>query len=167
MASERRWIVRAGGIASGLVAALLVVGVAGLLLGAPIARPWLAVLLGINAGLGRVSLDTLEAVHPIDIAVLLLAGVAFSAFWPGPGKPHRGWLSLAIGLPLAGIVVLVATGLWGRSGLMGGGLVLSILMLGDASHRPLGYLGIAANLLLLIGDFSTVGRSLPIACMSR
>ncbi len=94
--------------------------------------------------------------------MLLLTAVTFLGFWPGPGKPHKIWMGVAIALPLAGIAVLLATGLWGRSGLMGGGLVLSFLMLGDGAFRPLGFLGMAVNLLLLIGDFATVGPGVPL-----
>jgi hypothetical protein len=65
-------------------------------------------------------------------------------------------MGLASLLPLAGIAVLFATNLQGRSGLMGGGLVFSVLLLGDRTFRPLGYLGVT-NLLLLAGDFATSG----------
>jgi len=66
-------------------------------------------------------------------------------------------MGLAILLPLAAIAVLLATGLEGRSGPMDGGLVLSDLLVCSRMFRPLGYFGRAANLLLLIGDFSTAG----------
>jgi hypothetical protein len=66
-------------------------------------------------------------------------------------------MGLAILLPLAGIAVLLGTGLQGRSGLMGSGLVLSVLLIGNRTFRSLGYLGGVANLLLLIGDFATFG----------
>jgi hypothetical protein len=45
---------------------------------------------------------------------------------------------------------------------MGGGLMLSFLMLGDRACRSLGFLGIAANSLLLVGDFATAGSSVPV-----
>ncbi len=152
----------AGGLAAILAVAIFVMGIVGLAIGSPSLRPWLAVLFGINAAVGAVSLGTLRAANPVDIAVLVLTAVTFIGFWPGPGKPHKIWMGVAIALPLAGIAVLLATGLWGRSGLMGGGLVLSLLMLGDRAFRPLGFLGIAANSLLLVGDFATGGSSVPV-----
>lgn len=158
-----RWMPRVSGLAAALAALVLLVGIAGLATGTPAVRPWLAVLFGIDAGMGGVSLGSLGGIDPIDVVVLVLAGVAFAGFWPGPGKPHKPWMGLAILLPFAGIGVLVATGLWGRSGLMGGGLVLSLLMLGNPGFKRLGYLGIAANLLLLAGDFATTGRSVLVA----
>lgn len=150
---------RLGGVAAALEATLLCVGIFGLIVSSPVLQPWLAVLFGINAGLDGMSFDALSVVMAIDIVALALAGIAFAGFWPGPGKPHRIWMGLAILLPLAGIAVLLATGLSGRSGLMGGGLVFSVLLVGSRTFRPLGYLGAVANLLLLIGDFATSGAS--------
>jgi hypothetical protein len=152
-----------GGLAATLAAAILVVGVFGLAAGSSGIRPWLSVLLGINAGVGGVTLGSLRVVNIIDVAILLAAGVAFAGFWPGPGGPHKVWMGLAILLPFAGIAVLLATGLAGRSGLMGGGLVLSVLMIGSPARRVLGYLGVVANLLLLAGDFATAGPSAVVA----
>lgn len=148
-----------GAVAAFACAALLGTGIAALVVRIGGLRLWLAVLWGINASIGGVVMASLEAVNPIDVAVLLAGALAFSGFWPGPGRPHRRWMGLAIALPLVGIAVLFATGLAGRSGLMGGGLVLGSLMLGRRDLRPLGSLGIVANAALLIGDFGTVGPS--------
>lgn len=158
MAARRSWRSVAGGVSALAAAALLLVGVGGLVAVKPALRPWLAVLLGINAGLAQVSMGSLKVVNAIDVAVLALSSIAFLGLWPGPVKPHKVWMGLAVALPIAGIGVLIATGLAGRSGLMGGGLVLSALMLGDRRWRPVGVVGLAANALLLVGDFATVGR---------
>ncbi|MGW9630999.1 hypothetical protein ACWGST_09870 [Agromyces sp. NPDC055520] len=152
----------AGGIAAALVALLLLVGIIGLAFGVPGVRPWLAVLFGINGGVGGVELVSLGFVNPVDVVMLALAGLAFSGTWPGPARPHRLWMCLSILLPLAGIAVLAVTGEWGRSGLMGGGVVLSFLMLGSRQWRPVGVVGLAANLLLLTGDFATLGTRMPL-----
>jgi hypothetical protein len=157
-----RRLARTGGFAAALAAILLLIGVLGLVFGWQSLRPWLAALFGINAAVGGLSLASLRLVNPIDIALLALSCVAFLGFWPGPGKAHKVWMGLAILLPLAGIGVLLATGLWGRSGLMGGGLVLSVLMIGAPALRAAGFLGIAANLLLLVGDFATAGQPAPL-----
>lgn len=154
---NRVWLMRAAGVGAVLVAALLLVGVVGLVTGRAELRPWLTVLFGINAAIGGLSLASLRVIDAIDIAVLALAGVTFIGFWPGPGREHKFWMSLAVFLPFAGIAVLLVTGLSGRSGLMGGGLVLSFLMIAHRRFGLLGYLGIAAHLLLLVGDFATVG----------
>jgi hypothetical protein len=148
---------RVGAISAVLEVAALSFGILGLVVATPVLRLWLASLFGINAELGAMSLESLSGIRLIDIVVLALAALTFAGFWPGPGKPHKLWMDLAILLPLAGIAVLFATNLFGRSGLMGGGLVLSVLLLGDRMLRPLGYLGVVANVLLLTGDFATSG----------
>ena len=151
-----------GGIAAILVALLLLIGIAGLFFGVQGLRLWLAVLIGINSGVSAVGLDSLEGVNSVDVVALALSAVAFSGTWPGPARPHRLWMSLAILLPLAGIAVLAVTGEWGRSGLMGGGVVLSVLMLGSRQWRLIGLVGLAANLLLLVGDVVTIGTRMPL-----
>jgi len=156
----------AGGVAAFLAAATLLGGVAGLVTRSHRGRPWLAVLFGVNAGYGDVSRDTLRAVQPVDVLLLLLAGVTYTGFWPGPGVDHVVWMTLAIAQPLLGIAILLATRLWGRSGLMGGALVLSILMLVESTWTLAGWLGVTASLLLLVGDFATTGRALrPLAAV--
>ncbi len=50
------------------------------------------------------------------------------------------------------------TKLSGRSGLMGGALVLSILMLVDGASAGVAWLGLSASILLLVGDFGTTAR---------
>jgi len=153
-----------GGIAALTAAGVLLAGIVGIAAGPSGLRPWLAVLFGIDAGMGGVSMESLRAILPVDIMLLVLTATTFVGFWPGPGMPRRSWMALAIVLPVAGIAVLAATGLAGRSGLMGGLLVLSCLMLAEAASRSLGYVGLAASLLLLIGDFTTTGPQLwPVA----
>jgi hypothetical protein len=160
------WLRKLGGVGSALEATVLSVGIVGLIVASSALQPWLAVLFGINAAIHGLSLDALGVINAIDIVVLALAAIAFAGFWPGPGKPHRVWTGLAILLPLAGIAVLLVSGLQGRSGLMGGGLVLSVLLIGNETFRRLGYLGGVANLLLFVGDFATSGaRSALVASL--
>jgi hypothetical protein len=140
-----------------LGAATLLAGVAGLVTHRGRGRPWLAILFGINAGYSEVSRDTLRAVQPVDIMLLLLAGVTYAAFWPGPGADHVVWMTIAIAQPLLGVVLLLVTRLLGRSGLMGGALVLSILMAIDSPWAAAGWWGAVASALLLAGDFGTTG----------
>ncbi|HET7399668.1 MAG TPA: hypothetical protein VFJ94_14215 [Intrasporangium sp.] len=140
-----------------LAAAMLLAGIAGLVTRSPRGRPWLTVLFGINAGYGEVSPDTLRTVQPVDVLLLVLAGVTYSGFWPGPGAGHLAWIVLAIAQPVLGIAILLVTRLWGRSGLMGGALVLSFLMLIDDTWTAAGWLGVTASVLLLVGDFATTG----------
>lgn len=148
----------ASGGAAIAAAVTLLLGLAALTRHQDRLRPWLAVLLGINAGYGDVSMETLRGRRPVDVLLLLLGGAAYSGFWPGPGAPHVVWMWLAIGQPVLGVVLLLLTRYVGRSGLLGGGLVLSVLMLVDDTDVAAGVLGLVAGLLLLVGDVLTRGR---------
>lgn len=148
---------RIGGAAAFGAVGILVFGIAGLATRSAAIRPWLAVLLGIDSGTGGVSMGTLRGITAVDVLLLIFAAATFAGFWPGSGRGRQAWTGIAILLPVAGIAVLVATGLMGRSGLMGGLLVLSILLLSDRRNTSLSYIGLASSVLLLIGDFSTTG----------
>ncbi|MEA5153366.1 hypothetical protein [Raineyella sp.] len=147
-----------GGVAAVLAAAALLGGIAGMATGRSQWSPWLAVLYGYNAEYRVTSRDALRGVHTVDVALLLLAGTTYAGFWPGPGTSHIVWMTLAIAQPLLGIPLLMVTKLSGRSGLMGGALVLSILMLVDATSAMVAGLGVSASILLLVGDFGTNPR---------
>lgn len=159
-----RWRTRVGGVASLTAAALLILGIVGLYFGSPGLglRNWIVLLFQINSGIGFVPYSTLRIFNPLDVVILVLVALTFLGLWPGPGRSHRIWLSLAIALPIAGIVVLVVTGEAGRSGLMGAGIIVAALMLTSRAFRGLGYLGLLANLSLLFCDFSTSGRTIPL-----
>src|SRR5829696_1918777 len=147
-----------GGVSAVVAAATLLSGIAGMAMDRRRWSPWLAVLCGFNARYRVTSRDALRGVRGIDIALLLLAGATFAGFWPGPGSTHIVWMTLAIAQPLLGIPLLMVTKLAGRSGLMGGALVLSILMLVDGIWTGVAWLGASASLLLLVGDFGTTAR---------
>lgn len=147
-----------GGVAAVLVAATLLGGIVAMAIGQRRWSPWLAVLYGYNARYRVTSRDALRGVHAVDVALLLLAAVTYASFWPGPGNGHVVWMTLAIAQPLLGVPLLMVTKLSGRSGLMGGALVLSILMLVTGTSPPVAWLGLSASVLLLVGDFGTTAR---------
>lgn len=118
-----------GGVAAALVAATVLGGIVAMAMGQRRWSPWLAVLYGYNARYRVTSHDALRGVRAVDVALLLLAAVTYASFWPGPGMGHVVWMTLAIAQPLLGVSLLMVTQLSGRSRLMGGALVLSILML--------------------------------------
>jgi len=153
---------RVGGIAALLVAAILVVGALGLVVPAPGLglRNWLIVLIQFNSGLGPLPADALSLSNPIDIAVLAAVGVAYLGLWPGPARPHRFWMVVAVAMPFAGIVVLLVTGEAGRSAVMGAGVVVALLLAVGRAWLLAG-LGIVANGMLLIGDFATGDSPVP------
>lgn len=146
-----------GAVAAALAAALLGLGAAAAGR-ARWARSWLVVLHEVNAAPGRSSLDSLRGVRAVDVALLLLSAGAYAGTWPHLGSDHPLWLSIAIAQPLAGVPLLLATQRVGRSGLMGGALVVSLLMVVEDLWPPAGWLGVAASSLLLVGDLGTTGR---------
>jgi hypothetical protein len=119
-------------------------------------------LFAFNARYRGASRHALRGVHLIDVGLLLFAGATAAAFWPGAGTSHRVWLALAVAQPVLGIPVLMVTKLSGRSGLMGGAFVLSLLMLVGGTWPAGAWLGLAASVLLLIGDFGTTARPLRV-----
>jgi hypothetical protein len=146
-----------GGVAAALAAVTLLAGIAGLALRRRRWQPWLLVLLDINTGRPGASHEDLRSVEPVDVVLLALAGVAYAGFWPGPGERHEWWMVLAVAQPLLATAVLLVTRLAGRTGLLGGALVLSVLMVVDGEWTTAGWWGIAAAGLLLLGDLTTTG----------
>jgi hypothetical protein len=147
-----------GGVAAAVAAAVLG-GAAALAAGLRRWRPWLLVLHDVNAGRSGVTPDALRGVQPVDVVLLLLATLAYAGFWPRLGTVHPVWLALAIAQPLVGVVLLLVTRHVGRSGLLGGALVVAVLMVVEDVWRVAGWLGIAGSLLLLVGDFGTGTRT--------
>ena len=145
-----------------LVAVTLLGGVVALVKDVRPWRPWLAVLFAVHSGYRETTRDALRGARPVDVALLALASAAYGGFWPGLGTSHVWWMALAIAQPVLGIPLLVASGLQGRSGLMGGGLVLSALMVVDGTWTTAGWCGLVATGLLLVGDFGTTGRRSPL-----
>ena len=77
------------------------------------------------------------------------------AYYAAIRKSGQFWSIVALAQAILAPVLFVATQSFGRSGVMGAGLVASAVMLG--SHRfgkATAYVGILASILLLIGDFS-------------
>ena len=147
-----------GGVAAALVAALLGAGAA-LAAGTRRWRPWLVVLYEINAGRRGSTLDSLRGVRPVDVTLLVLAAAAYAGFWPRLGTDHPVWMALAIAQPVLGVPLLLATRHIGRSGLMGGALVVAVLLVVDDVWPLAGWVGAVGSCALLVGDFGTTSRS--------
>jgi hypothetical protein len=157
----------AGGVAALLAASLLLVGIAALVLGPPglELRTWLVVLFQINAGIGTLPADPLRVFNPLDVVLLVLTAAAILGIWQILPRVSRTWLYLSVGLPFAGIVLLLATHIAGRSSLMGAGFVVSLVMLRDRDLRRLGILGVVAHALLFVGDLGTGDSTQPLVAV--
>src|SRR6266511_1277169 len=157
----------AGGVAALLATSLLLVGIAALVLGLPglKLRTWLVVLLQITAGIGTLPAGPLRVFNPLDVVLLVLTAAAILGIWQMLPRVSRAWLYLSVGLPLAGIVLLLATHIAGRSSLMGAGFVVSLVMLRDRDLRRLGMLGVVANAILFVGDLGTGDSTQPLVAV--
>lgn len=155
--TDRRPLARIGGVAGSAVALILVTGIVSLALELPglRLRTWLAVLFEINTGIGSPPADPLRVANPLDVTVLALTGATIMAAWSLIPAPSRPWRLVSVALPFVGIVLLLATHLVGRSAVMGAGVVIAVAMARTPGLQPLGYLGICANALLLVGDVTT------------
>jgi len=125
-------------------------------------RNWLVVLFQINAGVGQLPAEPLRVFNPLDVVVLVLVGVTFASLWPKATRVDRILVVIATGLPFVGIAVLVVTHQAGRSSVMGAGLVVAVLMLRNhLLARKVVYLGMLANMPLLVADFATGSATRP------
>jgi hypothetical protein len=165
--ARRNWPALVGGVAALAVAVLLLIAAVSAVtavFGAPVTdgwpaqppRNWLIVLAAINAGIAGAEFDALRVLNPMDFAVLALVGLAYFGASAVAERTGRAWAAIGAALPFVGIAMLLVTGLTGRSGLMGGGVLVSVAMLRSGRFGSVvGWVGIAANLLLLAGDFGT------------
>jgi hypothetical protein len=144
-------------VAALTAALLLLLGVVGLAVSSSGLglRNWLVVLFQVNSGFGSLPTEPLRVFNGLDVAILVLVALAFVGLWPGPSRPRRVWMGIAVAAPLLGIPVLLLTELAGRSSVMVGGIIVAVLILTGRGSVFLGIAGVLANVLLLVADFAT------------
>jgi hypothetical protein len=126
----------------------------------PFQNNWLLVLFQLNAGLNGVQFDLLSVLNPLDLAILALVATMYLGLYAALEKTSRILSLIAAIQPFLGIVLFVATKMAGRSGVMGAGLVISLVMLrSNIFGKVIALVGILASVLLLIGDLSTTPDS--------
>jgi len=124
---------------------------------------WLITIFKLHAGFGGVQIGLLDGVDLLDLAILALAGLAVLGVCAALWRTSRIWSIVAAIQPFLGIMLFIATKTAGRSAAMGAALVISLVMLrSSVFDRSIAYLGIAASVLLLVGDFSAGIPPLPI-----
>ena len=116
---------------------------------------WLIVIFKLHAGFSSVKINLLHVLNFLDIAILALVGTMYLGLYAALRRTSRIWSIIALMQPFLGIVIFIATANAGRSTVMGAGLVISAVMLrSNIFKRVTAYVGILANIILLIGDFS-------------
>jgi hypothetical protein len=116
---------------------------------------WLIVIFKLHAGFSGIQIDRLHILNTLDLAILALVGTMHLGLYAAFRRTSRVWSIIALALPFMGIILFIATKTAGRSAVMGAGLVISGVMLRDTTfNRAAAYMGVAASVLLLVGDFS-------------
>ena len=171
--SRLRWLYNISGAAALIVGTLLLIAVISLIITVLQPNPtvgwlsalennWLVVIFKLHAGFSGVQSGLLHVLNLLDIAILALVGVMYLGLYAALRRTSRIWSIIAAIQPFLGIVLFLATRTAGRSGVMGAGLVISIVMLrSDIFKKFTAYVGILASVLLLVGDFS-VGAIPPL-----
>ncbi len=153
---------RIAGVAALLVGAIFLIGLGALtsLAGSSaksgwftsLQNNWLAVLFQLNIETSGVGAELLEQINLPDILLFILIGIVFLGLYAALRETSKIWSLVAACLPLLGLAVFLITATAGRSGLLVGGLIFSIVML--RSHifsKASASGGIAASILLFIG----------------
>jgi hypothetical protein len=117
---------------------------------------FIVILIKLHAGIGGVTVETLDGVNLLDSVLVILVGLIAVGLYPLLKRVNTAWAVIAAALPFVGLIMFFVTQGTGRSGMLAAGLVVSLLMLSsDAFARPISITGIAASGLLLVGDIST------------
>ncbi|MFW9788744.1 MAG: hypothetical protein ACFFE1_13775, partial [Candidatus Thorarchaeota archaeon] len=124
---------------------------------AQIQNNWLVVLFKLNAGFSGVQQDLLMTIDLLDIVIMILVGIVFIPLYAVLRNTSRIWSLIAALLPFVGIPIFLVTATAGRSNLLIGGLIISVIMLrSNIFSKVTSYIGIvASSLLFFTGDIAT------------
>lgn len=127
-----------------------------------ISNNWLLTIFKIHSNIISDLTDPLTGINLFDIGILVLfLSVCLSLFAINNFK-NKIWFIGAISLLLLGISLFLITRLAGRSAFMASGLIISsIMFMKPLQNKIVGTIGIIANTLLLVGDF-TVDANLKV-----
>ncbi len=153
---QRRWLFIVGSLAAWVLSALFVFGCTGVdalySRYAVLQNNWLIVLFKLNVRFYNAQASMLNILNILDLAIMALFCLLFLALRAALSRPHRVWSSIAAALPFFGIILFLITHTAGRSSLLIGALIFSILMLGsNVFGKVSAYLGIVASTLLFFG----------------
>jgi hypothetical protein len=164
--SRWSWLYKISGAAALLAGVLLLVGMINLII--TVLQPgtingwlssfednWLIVIFRVHAGFSGAQVGLLHGLDFLDTVILALVGTMYLGLYAALKRTSRIWSIIAAIQPFLGIVLFVATKTAGRSGVMGAGLVISLVMLWSRTFdKATACIGILASVLLLAGDFS-------------
>jgi hypothetical protein len=123
---------------------------------------WLIIIFKSHAKFINTSTNPLHGISCYDIFILILFTCICTSLFITLGKKYKIWFMIAISLVIAGVIIFLITQLAGRSAFMASGLIISIILMSEATQSNVaGITGIISNTLLLLGDF-TVGTTFKI-----
>ncbi len=148
--------IRLGGLSAYLLLALFLIGLTGIASAENkwsfLQDNWLMILFKINASFQRTSPDRLNLLNLVDLVIMVLFGLLFLSLYAALHHTSRIWSIVAASLPFLGLVLFLITRTAGRSALLVGGLIFSILMLWNSSfNKACAYTGIFGSALLFFG----------------
>ena len=119
---------------------------------------WLVVIFQIVSGSDNLAIARLSRINGLDISLLILTGISLLGVYFSIRKTNRVWSLIALVLPFLGILVFLITKSAGRSAFMAAILVISLVMLKSKLYgKTVPIIGLAASILLFIGDFTASG----------
>jgi len=162
------WLCKLGGLTTGAIFVLLLIGMVGIITEAlgfavtsnwitPFYNNWLIILFKLNIRMEGITPDSLTVLNPADVLIMVLFSLLSLALFAVLGNTTKLWSAIATSLPILGILVYLITKTAGRSGLLIGGLMYSIIMLRSKDFSKVSaYVGIIASVLLFFaGDIVT------------
>jgi len=164
--SVGKGVYKVGAVSALILLVLFLIGSIGIITNingwfTPFVNNWLVVLFKLNAGFSGIQTDLLNVLNLLDIAIMPLFCTMFLALYVALKRTSRIWSLIATALPFLGIPVFLITGTAGRSTLLIGGLIISVVMLrSKIFSKPTAYVGIVASVLLFFaGDIATAAFS--------
>ena len=156
---KRLYIV--GGVAALMLAVLFLAGIIDLITtdartGTIHQNNFIVLLFKLHAGFSEVQEESLMGLNLLDIAILAFFGTMSLALYPVLKRVNKIWAMVAMCLPFLGLGLFILTHDIGRSGILGAGLIIAVIMLwSDTFSKKVAYIGILANISLLVGDIGT------------
>jgi hypothetical protein len=167
MAKHQKTLYTLAGVAAAMVAVLFLIALPDMLStgsqGYLLPNNFIVLIIKLHAGIGGVALTTLDGINLLDGTLVVLVGLIAVGLYPVLKRVNTVWAVIAAALPFAGLIMFFVTQGTGRSGMLGAGLIVSLLMLwSDTFNKAVATIGIAASVLLLIGDVSTAFTFSPL-----
>jgi hypothetical protein len=161
--ADSRWksLYRVGGAAALIVAVLFLIAISDLITadiqtGTIFQNNFLVLIFKLHAGFSGVQEESLEGRNLLDMTIVALVGTMSLALYPALKRVNKDWAIVATSLPFIGLALFIITHEIGRSGIIAAGLINAVIMLrSDIFSKRTAFVGILANVFLLVGDVGT------------